>query len=301
MKVLLTGATGFIGSRLAEMLRERGHSVIGLSRDATKAATGSSAVERFYSWDGNSAPPVEALEQADAVVNLMGETVNGRWTNAKKQRILDSRIDGTRALVKAMSEAPDGPKVLINGGAIGFYGDRGDEFLTEQSRRGGGFLADVVEAWEAEAFKAKAAGIRVASLRTGIVLGPKGGALKPLELMTNFGLGGPVGNGKQWWAWIHRDDVASAIEFLLTHELDGVFNLTAPNPARQKEFASMLGHVMGRPAILPGPAFAVRIVLGGFADEILFSKRVLPARLNEAGFSFQYPELEPALRQVLGK
>jgi uncharacterized protein (TIGR01777 family) len=300
LKVLLTGATGFIGSRLAEVLRDHGHSVSGLTRNATSAARRAPAVGRFYEWDGVSPPPAEAIAEAGAVVNLAGETVNGRWNAGKRRRVLDSRVNATRAIVSAL-EAAGGGKVLVNGGAVGYYGDRGDEMLTERSGRGGGFLAGVVEAWEAEAFKAKDAGARVASLRTGIVLGPNGGALKPLKLVTNFGIGGPVGSGKQWWPWIHRDDVASAIEFLLTHDLEGVFNLTAPNPARQKDFAKVLGRVMSRPSFVPAPSFAVRLLLDGFADELLFSKRVLPARLDEAGFAFAYPELEPALRQALGK
>ncbi|MGE0687073.1 MAG: TIGR01777 family oxidoreductase [Dehalococcoidia bacterium] len=300
MRVLVTGATGFIGSRLAEVLSEKGHIVLGLSRNPEAAMRSTTAVRRFFAWDGKSAPPAEALSQADAVVNLAGETVNGRWNASKKQRILDSRIDGTRAIVKAMAAA-EAPKVLINGGAVGFYGDRGDEVLTEDSQRGGGFLADVVEAWEREAFAAKSSGVRVASLRTGIVLGPNGGALKPLKLLANLGANGPVGSGKQWWPWIHRDDVCLAIEYLLSNPAEGVFNLTAPNPARQKDFAKALGKVMSRPSFMPAPAFAVRLVQGGFADEVLFSKRVLPKRLTDAGFSFTYPELEPALRQVLGE
>jgi len=300
VKVLITGATGFIGSRLAEILCAHGHTVTGLSRNPESAKERAPAVSRFYAWDGISVPPAEAIAEADAVVNLAGETVNGRWTAAKKQRILDSRINATRAIVSAMTST-DGPKVLINGGAVGFYGDRGDEVLTETSGRGGGFLADVVEAWEREAFNAEEAGVRVVSLRTGIVLGPEGGALEPLQRLFNVGMGGPVGSGKQWWPWVHRDDVVSAIEFVLTREVQGVFNVTAPNPARQKDFAKALGSVMGRPSILPAPAFAVRLVQGGFADEVLFSKRVLPKRLEEAGFVFMFPHLEPALREALNR
>lgn len=301
MEVLITGATGFIGSRLSQVLSEHGHSVRGLTRDPESARGRAPAVGRFFAWDGESDPPAEALAGVDAVVNLAGETVNGRWTAAKKQRILDSRIKATRAVVKAMKSLDNGPQVLINGGAVGFYGDRGDEVLTEQSSRGGGFLADVVEAWEKEANAARESGIRVVTMRTGIVLGPGGGALKPLELLFKLGAGGPVGGGKQWWPWIHRDDVVGATEFFLTQEVEGPFNVTAPNPARQKEFASVLGRVIGRPALLPAPGFAVRLVQGGFADEVLFSKRVLPTRLIEAGFVFAYPELEGALREVLGK
>jgi uncharacterized protein len=298
MKVLLTGATGFIGSRLAEVLAQKGHTVTGLSRNPETAKGKASAVSRFFAWDGKSAPPAEAITGADAVVNLIGETVNGRWTEAKRRRIIDSRVNATRALVQAMS-GEGRPKILINGGAVGYYGDRGDEILNEGSGKGGGFLAEVVEAWENEAFKATEAGVRVASLRTGIVLGPKGGALKPLKLVFNFGIGGPVGSGKQWWPWIHRDDVASAIEFLLTNDVSGVVNLTAPNPARQKDFAKAMGRVMGRPSLAPAPSLAIRLLLDGFADELLFSKRVVPARLQDHGFEFGYPELEPALRQIL--
>lgn len=300
MNILVTGVTGFIGSRLAEVLTERGHSVIGLTRNPQTAVLKAPAVRRFYGWDVNEEPPAEAMAEAHAVINLAGETVNGRWTSAKKRRILDSRIAATRNIVAAMARA-DAPKILINSSAVGYYGDRADAVLTEESAKGGGFLAGVVDEWEREAFKAEAAGVRVAAVRTGIVLGKGGGALKPLLPLTAVGAGGPVGTGKQWWPWVHIDDVANAIEFLVSNPVSGVFNLTAPEPARQKEFAKTLGRVMSRPAFMPAPAFAVRAVLGGFADEILFSKRAMPERLQEAGFVFAYPELEGALRQVLKK
>lgn len=300
MKVLLTGATGFIGARVAEVLTEKGHIVTGLSRDPESAASRAAAVRRFYRWDVKDLPPQEALIEADAVVNLAGETVNGRWTGAKKQKILDSRIDATANLVAAMVRGGR-PKILINGSAVGYYGDRGDETMTEASSKGEGFLAGVVDQWEREAMKAEAAGIRVAVVRTGIVLGPNGGALKPLLPLFAIGAGGPVGSGKQWWPWVHRDDVANAIDFLISNPVGGIFNLTAPTPVRQKDFASALGKVVHRPSFLPAPAFAIRLLQGGFADEILFSKRAAPSRLQEAGFVFTYPDLEPALRQVLDK
>lgn len=300
MRVLITGATGFIGSRLAEVLTDRGHEVTGLSRNPQAAHQRASAVRKFYAWNAEGPAPAEALREADAVVNLAGETVNGRWSGAKKQRILDSRLDATAGIVGGMVAAGE-PKVLINGSAVGYYGDRGDEVLTESAGKGGGFLAGVVEQWEAEAFKAEAAGIRVAAVRTGIVLGPGGGALKPLVPLFKLGAGGPVGSGRQWWPWVHRDDVCDAIEFLLQNPLEGVFNLSAPAPARQKDFAKTLGRVLGRPAIMPAPAFALRLAQGGFADEILFSKRAVPQKLLDAGFTFSYPDLEPALREVLRK
>ena len=299
MKVLVTGATGFIGKRLAERLVREGHTVTGLTRNVEKATRISPGMA-FEAWEPGEPLRPGLIDSVDAVVNLAGESVNGRWTAGKKARILESRVAGTRTLVDAINDAEEA-KVLVNASAVGVYGDRGDAVLTEHSSPGEGFLKDVVLAWEAEARKAELGRNRVAVMRFGIVLGPEGGAMGKLLPLAKFGLSGPLGSGKQWWPWVHIDDLTSAISMALVHEMEGVFNVTAPQPVHQKEFAASLGHVLGRPAFLPAPAFALRLIQGEFADELLFSKRVMPQRLLGTGFNFLFPELEPALVHVVSK
>jgi uncharacterized protein (TIGR01777 family) len=297
MRVLMTGATGFIGSALVRRLASTGHEVIGLTRDPIQASQRVPAVEAFHAWDPENEPAIDLLASADAVVNLAGESVAGRWTQSKKARIYQSRIVGTRNLVSAMGKA-GGPKVLVNASAVGFYGDRGDERLAETAGIGSGFLADVCRDWEAEALEGANAS-RVVVMRTGIVLGKEGGALKTMLPLFRFGLGGPLGNGKQWWPWVHIDDVVSAFTAAVEQPFNGIYNLAAPAPARQREFAGMLGRVLHRPAFLPVPGFALRLVQGEFADEVLFSKRVIPARLESEGFRFQHADLDRALSAIL--
>ncbi len=299
MKVLITGATGFIGRRLVQRLQAGGHTVLGLSRNPDRATKSVPGVE-FYAWEPGKPVTVDLVRDVDAIVNLAGESVNGRWTGAKKARILDSRVQGTRSLVQAIAAAGE-PKVLVNASAIGVYGDRGDEKLTEQSPAGNGFLSEVVRQWESEALQAERTGSRVALLRFGIVLAPEGGALQKLLPLARMAINGPLGSGKQWWSWVHIDDLTAAIENALTTEVSGIFNVTAPEPLPQKQFAITLGHALGRPAFLPTPAFALRLIQGEFADELLFSKRVLPQRLTQAGFQFAHPELAGALAHLLGK
>lgn len=300
MKVLVTGVTGFIGRRLASQLAAEGHEVLGLSRDTAKASDRAPDVKRFFAWTPDRLPPMETIESADAVINLAGETVNGRWTAAKKQRIRDSRIEGTRNLVDAMSRLP-ASKTLISTSAVGFYGNRGDEELTEASAQGEGFLSEVTRDWEKEAMKAQDAGHRVAVMRIGIVMGPEGGALAKMVPLFRFGLGGPLGNGKQWWPWVHVDDVVDVLATAIRSDWQGVYNLTAPNPVQQSDFARALGKVMSRPSFAPVPGFVLRLVQGEFADEVLFSKRVMPARLLDAGYRFAHPDISAALANLLGK
>jgi len=299
MNILVTGATGFIGRRLTQRLREQGHRVSALTRDPSRAAKSNPYVDRFYPWRTESRPPHEAIETADAVINLAGETVNGRWSPAKKERIYNSRIDGTRNLVEELRMAK-ASKTLVSISAVGFYGDRGEEELTESSAQGEGFLAHVTEDWEAEALKAEAGGHRVVIMRLGIVLGPEGGAMQKMLPIFKVGGGGALGSGKQWWPWVHVDDVVSA---LITAATDsswrGVFNLTAPEPVREREFATVLGSAVHRPAFMPVPAFMLRLIQGEFADEILFSKRVLPKRLEQAGFAFSYPDIQSAMNELV--
>lgn len=298
MRVLVTGVTGFIGSALAERLVANGHEVVGLTRNPDMARKALPFVSEFHAWNPEEEPSPYVLSNADAVVNLAGESIAGRWTKAKKQRIYDSRIQGTKNLVTAMRRA-EHPRILVSASAVGFYGDRGEEELSETSGLGVGFLADVCKDWEAVAQEGAEAGIRVAAMRLGIVLGKEGGALKTMLPLFRFGLGGPLGSGQQWWPWVHLDDVTAALAMAIENPYQGTFNVTAPNPVRQKQFANALGDVLHRPAILPAPGFAIRLVQGEFADEVLFSKRVLPARLESEGFRFEHRELTEALEDIL--
>lgn len=300
MNVLITGATGFIGSQLVQRLQTAGHRPSVLTRDPERARAKLPGIAAAHPWSPlEGPPPAEALRNVDAVVHLAGEPVNGRWTEAKKRAIRDSRVVGTRNLVAAIGAAETPPSVLVSGSAIGFYGDRGDERLTEESAPGDDFLADTCKAWEAEADRAREHGVRVRKLRTGIVLEPGGGALDQMLLPARLGLSGPLGSGRQWWSWVHMDDEIGLIEHALTVEGSGPLNATAPEPVRQKEFAKTLGRVLGRPAFLPAPAFALKVVLGGFAVELLSSKRVLPEATQASGYRFRHPELEEALRDLL--
>ena len=300
MRVLITGATGFIGGRLCEQLSKSGHEIWGLTRDPEKARKRVPALSDAFAWNPvTQQPPGDSLKGVDAIVHLAGESVSGRWTAKKKQRIEDSRVIGTRNLVKAL-EKPGRPAVLVSGSAIGYYGDRGDEVLTEEARAGHDFLAKVCQAWENEAQRAGGLGMRVVTLRTGIVLGPDGGALEAMLPPFKIGAGGPLGSGEQWWSWIHRDDHVNIVRRAITDEgISGVYNATAPAPARQRAFAKVLGKVLNRPAFLPTPAPLLKIVLGGFSTELLSSKRVVPGRLQKAGFEFEHRDLEGALREAL--
>jgi uncharacterized protein len=299
MRVLITGVTGFIGSALARRLVSGGHEVIGLTRNPAKASEKLPIVRHFHGWNFEEEPSQSLLSTVDAVVNLAGETVAGRWTTNKKTRIYQSRIVGTRNLVAAMRKAGH-PRVLVSASAVGFYGDRGEERLTENSGLGAGFLADVCRIWESEALNGDLDG-RVAVMRTGIVLGKEGGALKTMLPLFRFGLGGPLGSGQQWWPWVHLDDVTAAYAAAIEQPYEGIYNLAAPVAARQKEFARELGKALHRPAFLFAPGLALRLVQGEFADEILFSKQVIPARLEAADFRFAHPELSEALEDIMSR
>lgn len=296
MNVLVTGASGFIGSALVPTLEAGGHTVRRLTRGAPTR-------QGEYRWDpqvGTIDP--QALAGLDAAVHLAGETVDGRWTAAKKERIVHSRVDGTRTLSGALARLEPRPRALVCASAVGLYGDRGDEELTEASAPGERFLAEATKEWEAASRSAEEAGIRVVRLRFGIVLSPAGGALRRMLVPFRLGLGGRFGSGRQWMSWVSIDDVVGAIgRALLAEELAGAANTVAPSPVNNAEFTKTLGRVLRRPTILPVPALALRIVLGEFAGELLSSVRVVPRRLTEIGFEFQDPELEPALRRLLGR
>jgi hypothetical protein len=300
MRLVIAGGTGFIGSNLTRRLVRGGHSITLLSRRSSPASD--TAAIKTEVWDAASPGPWHAaINGADAVVNLVGERIDARrWTTAQKARIRSSRLDATRALVRAMGEAANRPKILVNASAIGYYGPRGDEPLTESSPPGGGFLATLAVEWEAEAKKAADHGARVVLIRTGLVLARRGGALSKMALPFKFFIGGPLGSGRQWVSWIHLEDEVGLIQFLLDHPTaSGPVNATAPNPMTMKEFCSILGMVMRRPSWAPVPSFALRLLLGEMAEMLITGQRVQPARARELGYDFRYADLAAALRDCL--
>ncbi|MEY2798903.1 MAG: hypothetical protein RIS22_1169 [Actinomycetota bacterium] len=287
--IAVTGASGLIGSALVAHLREKGDTVIKLVRREPRAKD-----EAF--WD-----PMEgkvdlvALEGVDSIVHLAGAGVGDkRWSAAYKGEILNSRLYGTTTIASAAEQLRI--KSLISSSAIGWYGETGNRAVTENDRGGDDFLAHVCLEWERAADSAPT--VRTVKIRTGLVLDPTGGALGRMMPLFKFGLGGKLGSGKQWWSWITIHDEVRAIDFLIDSELSGPINLTAPNPATNSEFTAALARALRRPALLPVPGFALKLTLGGFSTEILGSKRVLPERLNEAGFTFDYPHLAPALAKL---
>jgi uncharacterized protein (TIGR01777 family) len=294
MKVAITGSSGLIGSALVPALAAAGHEVVRLVR---RPASGADEI----SWDPAAGElDARALEGCEAVVHLAGATIGSRWSKTRRRAILDSRVEGTRLVAETIASLTARPRVLVTASAIGVYGDRGDEELSEASPQGEGYLAEVVAAWEAAAAPALDAGIRVAQLRTGIVLSKHGGALQRLLLPTRLGLGGPVGNGRQWWSWVTLDDAVAAYLFALEHELAGPINVTAPSPVTNREFMKALGRALRRPAVVPLPAFAVRLAFGEMGEEVLLAgQRVRPDALEAAGFRFAQPELDGAFAHVL--
>lgn len=297
MRILVTGASGLIGGTLVPFLTTGGHEVVTLTRGRPRPGA--------VTWDPERGTiDRAALEGLDAVVHLAGENIStGRWTAAKKARIHDSRVHGTRALCEALAALQRPPKVLVAASAIGFYGNRGNDVVDEDSAPGGGFLADVCKEWEAATAPAAASGIRVVNMRFGVVLSGNGGALASMLTPFKLGAGGPIGGGEQYMSWIAVDDTADAILFALTTPaLSGPVNAVAPTPVTNAEFARTLGAVLSRPAIVPMPAFAVRLLFGEMGDELLLSStRVEPHRLRAAGFTFRFPALEPTLRFLLGR
>jgi len=299
MLVAVTGASGLIGTAVVRRLQAEGHQVLRLTRSRP---SGPDQVQ----WDpmaGRLDP--DALAKADAVVHLAARNIGDRlrWTAATKRDLLQTRVEGTGLVAGTMAGLTEGPRVLVCASGIGFYGDRGDEVLTEASSGGHGFLADVVRRWEEAADPARAAGLKVVHLRTGPVQTAAGAGLPKQALMFRLGVGGRLGSGRQWLSWISLDDIAGAYLHVLTRQdLDGPVNAVAPNPVTNAEFTATLARILHRPAVLHIPAFGPRLVLGEAADELLFvSQRARPARLQATGYRFQFPELEPALRQTLGR
>ena len=304
MKVAVTGATGTIGRAVVRALIERGDEVTVLSRDAARAlrtlGEGVEAVE----WPAPAAEsaPEDGLAGREGVVNLLGEPLDRRWTEAVKRRIHDSRVLGTRNLVAGLRVAEPRPSVLVSQSGSGYYGARGDEAVDERAAAGDDFLARVVVAWEAEARGAEELGVRVVVTRTGVVLTASGGALRKMVPPFRLGVGGPVAGGRQYLPWVHLDDVVGALLFCLDNEaVRGPVNVTAPEPATNAAFSKALGRVLRRPAVAPIPAVAMRLLYGEMAQTVTTGVRAVPARLEALGYAFRQPQLEPALREAVGR
>lgn len=300
MRILVTGASGFVGQRVVKELLKNKHEVVVLTRNIAKSALNLGSHCKFVQWDAVSVPPLSAFEGVEGVINLMGESIaDKRWDDAQKQKIHDSRINGTHLLIKAISELAKKPKVLVSASGIGIYGNRDAEVITETSTTGNDFLANLCKEWEAEAFKAKDLGLRVAVVRTGVVLGRNGGALKKMLPIFKLGLGGPVGSGKQYMSWIHVDDLASIyVEAINNASIEGAVNGTAPYPATNKEFTKALGKALHRPAFMPVPTFALKSAFGEMSSVLLEGQKVLPTKIKEKKFRFHYPTLEMALKET---
>ena len=300
MKALVTGATGFVGPRLLRLLDRP----VVLSRNPDHARTSIGTLAgRIVKWDPmQGPPPAEAFEGIDVVLHLAGESVaEGRWTAAQKARIRDSRVVGTRHLVQGIAQAAVKPKTLVSASAVGYYGDRGEEELTEAAPPASDFLADVCVAWEREAVAAEQHGVRVVTARTGIVLGAGGGALAKMLTPFKLGGGGPLGNGRQWMPWIHVADLARLyLHAAEAESIRGAMNAVAPHPVRNSEFTKALARQLHRPAFMPAPYFGLRLLFGEFAKVLFASQRVIPRVALDTGFVFQYPEIVAALREILG-
>ena len=294
MRIAISGASGLIGAALVTALESGGHEVVRVVRTQP-------AGPREVGWDPETGTiNAVALAGIDGAVHLSGATIGRRWNAARKKEILFSRVKSTQLLSETLASLDPRPPVLVCAGGVGIYGNRGDEILTEDSKLGSGFLADVGMAWEGACEPARAAGVRVVNLRAGIVLSRDGGALQRLLTPFKLGLGGRAGSGKQWWSWIALDDVVAAIRFALEGTVAGPVNLVSPNPLTNAQFTKALGKALGRPTLFPFPAFAAKAVFGQMAEEALLTgQRALPAALLDAGFEFGYPEIDVALRGVL--
>ena len=298
MKILITGASGLVGKALQRSFAEKGYEMLLAGRGEPKKPN----EIKWSVEDGFSEEDRGRLEGLDAVVHLAGEGIAGlRWTEEKKKAIRESRVKGTRSLVNTLAELDQKPKVLIAGSAMGFYGDRGDEIVTETSSAGDNFLADVAKEWEAESRRAEDSGIRTVLLRTAIVLSKDGGALSTMLMPFKLGVGGVVGSGKQWMSWVSLDDVVAIINFAIENEnLRGAVNVASPHPVTNEEFTKTLGDVLYRPTFLPLPEFAVNLMFGEMGDTLLLnSTRVEPKRLKDAGYAFKFPDLKSAIENAV--
>lgn len=292
-RTLISGASGLIGSALVASFESRGDEVFRLVRRRPQSSN-------ELQWDPKREVPPQIVSGFHTVIHLSGENVAGRWSEPKKSRIRDSRVVSTDHLARALGHAEARPSTFVCASAIGYYGHRGNEILTEDSSSGSGFLAEVSREWESVTAPTADAGIRTANLRTGIVLSAGGGALKQMLLPFRLGLGGKIGNGRQWWSWIHIDDFVAAVHWIVQHgEISGPVNMTAPNPVTNADFTKALASVLKRPAVASVPAFAAKLAFGEFAEEgLLASARVEPKKLVESGFKFVFPDLEAALKNL---
>jgi len=298
-RILISGASGMVGSTLVPTLRASGAQIVRLARPGAPARAG----EQTVPWDPALPISSDAVSGFDAVIHLAGESIVGRWTAAKKARIRDSRIPATTHLAQALAQAKQKPGVFLSASAIGYYGNRGDEVLTEDKGPGSGFAADLAREWELATTPAVDAGIRTVQMRIGVILAASGGALAKMLTPFKMGLGGRIGTGRQWMGWIDLQDIVGAIHHLLkTESLNGPVNLMAPNPVTNAEFTKTLASVLSRPAIFPMPAFAARLAFGQMADELpMASQRGEPARLIASGYAFRFGDLRTSLKAILGR
>ncbi len=301
MRIVITGGSGLIGSGVAREMGSAGHEVVVLTRDPARVK-GLPPGTRAVQWDGKTPGDwARLLDESTVVVHLAGDPIAvGRWTDEKKRRIRQSRVESGRAVLEAIRQAKSKPRALLQGSAVGYYGDSGDEVVTETHPPGDDFLARVCVEWEGSTAEVAALGVRRPVLRTGIVLSNEGGALPRMALPFRMLAGGPLGNGRQWFPWIHEADEVGAIRFLIEHaDADGPFNLTAPEPLTNRDLSRAMGEVLHRPSFAPAPGFALRFLLGEMADALLHGQRAVPRRLLDLGYVFRYPEALGALRGLL--
>ena len=301
MKILINGASGLIGRALCQSLTAGGHTVIALSRSPAKPP--SLAVAQVQQWDYHQGViPSAALAEVEAVVNLAGESIVARrWSDEQKRIIRDSRVVTTRNIVESLRQLAARPNVFVSGSAVGFYGDRGDEEVDETSPPGRGFMSEICQEWESEAARATELGVRVVQVRTGVVFSTEGGALQKMLTPFKLGIGGPLGSGRQWFPWIHIDDIVGIFKHaILTASLAGPVNGTAPQAVTNAKFTRELGKVLHRPAFLPVPKVGMRILMGEMSEVLFVSQRVMPNATSASGYKFQFPSLAPAIEDLLG-
>lgn len=300
MKIMITGGTGFVGTQLTSRLVQDGHFVTVLTRSLKGAKGSSSGISYLEGDPTRKGPWQEMIKDHDVVINLAGASIFAKWTEEHKKAIRESRILTTQNIVEGIPSRRDPPFIFFSTSAVGYYGFCGDEELTEESPPGNDFLAQIAVEWEREALKARDKGAGVVITRFGIVLGEKGGALGQMIPFFKKYIGGPIGSGKQWFSWVHIKDLAEAFTFLLKHpEISGPVNVCSPNPVRNKELAKALGKALRKPSFMPAPGFMVKLVLGEFGSVILEGQRVIPKRLLESGFIFQYPDIDKALQHIV--